>query len=195
MNHEAYTHPDHPYIKLPGLPLIGKDEYNQTKKISCLNTSKSSKNDELFQNFNCGKFDLCLIKHTGKPFHLSKQHTIKPNDHYLDVLLDECLCFNELILSITELIKFVEDYPGINWLVGTSWLASVDDGRLVRRFGFHPTKIHVPHSIRQKTTETGLSKQTLKSHYFKTVEEATVRFMYAPREDFLLKSRYNTFIR
>jgi hypothetical protein len=203
MNHEIIIHSGSHYIELPGLPSIREEQYNQTKKPPCLTIPKSHNDisydfsksyENISYNYFCGKFQLALIEHIGRPMTLSPQHTINPGDHYLNLALHQCTCFNEVIISISKLIEFTKSYPGINWLVGSSWLASVDDGKLIKRFGFHPTNIHVPRRIRHNSKEGGLSKDTLKTHYFKTVKNAKVKFMFASRDEFLSKSMYNTLI-
>ena len=170
------------FIETPGLPLILKSQYNQKKLPFCLSRASEGK---YFREGSCGKFDLYLIKHTDTPIILSPQHTLKKDDHYLDLTLHRCDSLDEAISSLKELAEFVKKFDGIKWLVGASWLGSVANGKLIERYGFHPTNIQIPNITNKNSKEIGLSKKNQTPQYTKLVKKSNVKFIYAPREEFL----------
>src|SRR3989338_6354584 len=83
-----------------------------------------------------------LWQHCGDPFDLQTGDVIRPESFYLDVEIrpNNFNDFNILRRFSDEarsLADFLTHYPGIEWLIGTTWLTSVRNGRLVTDNGFH----------------------------------------------------------
>ncbi len=174
------------FIEIPGLPTIRENRYNQKEKPPSISNLLKSK-DGFFEDFQCGKFDISLIKHIGETLVLSKEHHLKKNEHYLDLNLQECSDLKEAIFSLHQLAQFVKEYPGVSWLVGSTWIGSVANGRLIERYGFHQTNIDVPLTIQRLSKKTGTNKKNANPTHIKTVKQSNVVFIYAQRDEFLSK--------
>lgn len=174
---------DSPYLNLPGLPPMNKNEYNQRKTPPCLTGLLGDK--YLPYSDDCGNFELTLAQHIGKPIPFSDEHVLNPGDHYLDLTLKECDDLKDAINSLNELAQFVKEYKNINWLVAVSWLGSVKDGKLVERYGFHKTNTHIPYLTHKDSKGIGLERKNPTQSYLKLVKESKPVFIYAPRDEFL----------
>jgi len=156
---------------------------NQERIPPSLNSYKPD--SRLFWEYHFGKIESCLIEHTGEPIILSSQNTIDTGNNYLDIFLPECNGINEVISSLNKLAEFLVNIPNIKWLVSSTWLGSIANGKLIERYGFHTTDIHVPYLIRLASKKFGLSKENATASYLKKVRKSQVKFIYAPREEFL----------
>ncbi|MCW1949706.1 MAG: hypothetical protein KIH89_004685 [Candidatus Shapirobacteria bacterium] len=183
--------PTFPYqiqqFELPGIPNINSNKILRRKTPLCLDNTGFLKHRK--SNFSYDKINVDVIKHTGKPITLSNDRSLKTNDYYLDLSLNECSDLGEAISSLKQLAQFVQKNPEIKWLVGSTWLGSIANGRVVGRFGFHQTNISVPNIIYRCSKEIGQSKKDMNPMYYETISKSTVVFIYAQRDEFLSKFR------
>ena len=170
-------------IELPGLPSMGINEYNQKRLPRCLTTFSGG--TYIISKETCGQFNFYLTKHTGDPIILSPDDTLNPKDHYLELTLHEGNGLEGTMSSLKELVKFVKRYDAIKWLVGASWLGSVVDGNLIKRYGFYKTEIPLPCINRKSIEEYGLQKQNSTRAYQELLQKSKPVFIYAHRNDFL----------
>lgn len=170
-------------FELPGKIEISSKNIRERKKPICLDNIGFLKYRK--PNFSYDKIGVNLIKHVGEPLTFSDNHTLTNGDYYLDLILYECSDLNEAISSLKKLAQFVHQNPEIKYLVGSTWLGSVADGRITGRYGFHQTDIPVPQNISNCSQKNGLLKEDMTPMYYKTVNESAVVFIYAPRDQFL----------
>lgn len=174
-------------FELPGIPNIDSIKISRRKTPLCLDGNGFLKHRK--SNFSYDKIYADIIEHTGKTITLSKNHSLKANDYYLDLSLNECSDLSEAISSLKQLSQFVHKNPEIKWLVGSTWLGSVANGRVVERFWFHQTNISVPNVVYRCSKDMGRSKKDMTPMYYETIRKSTVVFIYAPRDEFLSKFR------
>jgi len=180
-----------PVPLIDGLPPFKSDVY----KLSCppsLSTWASDSRDysDPEKTFGFGPIRGFLAEHGGKVLVLSDNDFLRPADHYLDLFLrpSEAFSFRDHREGMKELADFVGKYPHLEWLLASSWWASVGEGKLVRRMGFEVSqKIKVPGFTTKLTLNArpdGLSSW----EWFQIMidlKDSGVRFLYASRDDFL----------
>lgn len=175
-----------PPPKVDGLPEFTVSHYKLTLPPSLNDVgSLAYSNPELRYDF--GPIHCWFAEHEGGPIRMSDSATLNAGDRYLDISLpnDEGQPLGELMRKLRDLTAFVEQYPKIDWLFGSSWLASVNDGRLIGRYGFHVSDIEVPPGVAESSLSKAVSKPNAGTRYLETVDRSTVKFFYASRDDFL----------
>ncbi len=177
-----------PPPKINGLPDFKVSHYKQAVPPS-LDSIGSLAYDNPDLRYDFGPLQCWLAEHEGEPIQLSETNALKPGDRYLDIKLPkgegEGYQLRELTGAIRDLTIFVEQYPKIDWLVGSSWLASVADGKIIGRYGFRASDVTVPPGVIEASLKEGAAKPNAGEGYMKAVEGATVKFFYASRDDFL----------
>ncbi|HLL60519.1 MAG TPA: hypothetical protein VK338_02285, partial [Candidatus Nitrosocosmicus sp.] len=128
------------YDPYKGLPRYLRKEDVRINTPWCLNGNLSTKK---YENIiiPCGMIEASIWQNASHHIELSDMDELRKGDYFIELYLPPQSNFNLKygIYSIHKLSQVCREYPRVKWILGTSWLASVAEGRLMERLGFNVT--------------------------------------------------------